>query len=115
MVRMLISEYLRDAGYQVVEAGSADEALECLRSSHAVSLVFSDVRMPGSLNGLELAQRVGLLYPGLPVLLASGHLFGNEAGDALLFSKPYVLDEVAAKIRSLIGDSETGDPAPARA
>src|ERR1700722_2890400 len=77
LIRFVISEYLRDVGFQVVEAGSADEALEYLGTLNEVALVFSDVRMPGSLDGIELSQRVRLLYPYLPMILASGHLLAG--------------------------------------
>ncbi|MDA6490278.1 response regulator, partial [Escherichia coli] len=55
LVRYVICDYLRDCGFHVIEAGTADEALEYLRSHNDVVLVFSDVRMPGSLDGIGLS------------------------------------------------------------
>jgi CheY-like chemotaxis protein len=106
LIRMVVSEYLREEGYHVIEAGSADEALDYLRTANPVDLVFSDVKMPGSMEGVELAQRLKGLYPDLPVILASGHLLPGDAGDTPLFSKPYVLADVAAKVSALIGGTD---------
>ena len=108
MVRMVIADHLRDAGYQVVEAGAADEALQYLRTSNNVRLVFSDVRMPGSMDGLGLARQVRLLWPDMPFILASGHLLTGDADDIPLISKPYDLDAVTAKIRDLLSDADHG-------
>ncbi len=102
LVRMIVAEYLREAGYQVVEAGNADEALEYLRTQNPVELVFSDVRMPGSLDGLEFARQARRLYPDLPVILASGDLPPGEAGERPFLPKPYILGEVEAKIRRIL-------------
>jgi CheY-like chemotaxis protein len=104
LIRMVVADYLRDWGYHVLEAGSADEALEYLRRFDQIDLMFSDVRMPGSMEGLELAQQVRVLYPQLPVILASGHLCPAEAGDTPLLSKPYDLSEVAKKVHALLGE-----------
>lgn len=108
LVRVIIADHLRDAGYVVVEAGGADEALEYLSTSNDVRLVFSDVRMPGSMDGLEFARQVRRLFPNMPIILASGHLLTGDADDIPLFSKPYRLDAVTAKIRALLGAAEHG-------
>src|ERR1700710_1599105 len=79
LIRLAVADHLRDSGYQVVEASNADEALEYLQGPNNVSLVFSDVRMPGTMDGLKLAQRIRESYPALSVILASGHLLPEEA------------------------------------
>ena len=59
LVRMVIAEELRDAGYTVIEANSADEALDLLRHGEVdVQVIFSDVRMPGTIDGAMLARIV---------------------------------------------------------
>ena len=70
---MLGIDSLEDAGFEVVDAGSADEALAILERSPAVRLVFTDIDMPGSMNGLELAELVHRRWPNVKLLVTSGH------------------------------------------
>lgn len=65
LVRMTIADYLRECGFQVAEAGSADEALSILNSEMPVDLVFSDVQMPGTMNGFGLAHWIRQHRPDL--------------------------------------------------
>lgn len=71
-LRMALCEDLRAAGLSVVEAASADEALDCLRSGLLVEVVFSDIQMPGRVDGIGLARRLRLERPDLTVILTSG-------------------------------------------
>jgi CheY-like chemotaxis protein len=70
--RMGASYMFSDAGYRVHEAGSADEALQFLESTADVGLVFTDVSMPGSMSGADLAHRVAERWPGIGIILTSG-------------------------------------------
>lgn len=54
LIRAPLAEHLREAGFNVIEANTADEAWSCLQTGMPVDLVFSDIRMPGSMDGLEL-------------------------------------------------------------
>ncbi len=63
MVRMPIAEYLRDCGYNVLEAADASEAIATMRAERSVSLVFSDIRMPGKMDGFGLAEWFQSHYP----------------------------------------------------
>ena len=69
MVRMSGVMMLEDAGYEVLEAASADEAMELLKHAPEVRLMFSDVDMPGSMNGVELATAVNDRWPNIRLLL----------------------------------------------
>jgi CheY-like chemotaxis protein len=70
LLRLIISEYLRDCGYRVVEAANADEAVLVLGHQHlAVDILFSDIDMPGSMDGFGLAQWTRSNRPGLEVIL----------------------------------------------
>jgi len=107
LVRMPIAEYLRDCGYNVLEADDASEAVSLIDGGHDVDLVFSDIRMPGLMDGLELARWVRRTHPGLPVLLTSGYT-GNRAlerelGQGRLIGKPYSQAQVARHIQALLG------------
>jgi CheY-like chemotaxis protein len=106
LVRLTIADYLRGAGYAVFEAANAAEAAAVFASGERVDIVFTDVQMPGAMDGLMLARWVQENYPGTPVLITSGK--GDAAfssgviADGAFFSKPYRLEAVANRIRSLL-------------
>lgn len=109
LVRMVIAEELRDRGYAVIEAASADEAAAILRAGMAVDLVFTDVAMPGRLDGLALAELVRADHPTLKIVITSGHLSpGDERrskADAFL-PKPYLLGTAADRIGGILAESD---------
>ena len=72
-IRSMIAEFLRDAGFDVLEAGSADEAMAHFEAGAEIDLLFSDVRMPGSMDGRELATKVKGKWPSTHVVLTSGY------------------------------------------
>lgn len=72
LVRALIADEMRQLGWQVIEVGTADEAVEIVRSPIELDLVLTDVHMPGSLDGLDLADRVREQRPGIKVAVMSG-------------------------------------------
>jgi CheY-like chemotaxis protein len=104
MVRMPIAEYLRDCGYRVLEAGSAREAIATMDGEGSVNVVFSDVRMPGNMDGFGLAEWFRSHHPDVPVLLTSGYHDGRPAflpGGGLI-EKPYSQTHVARRIAALL-------------
>jgi two-component system, response regulator PdtaR len=103
LIRMMIADALRYAGCAVVEAASADEAVDVLRTTADVGLVFSDMRMPGYMDGVALAQLVRSQYPAVKVVLSSGQLSVDWAEHDGFFRKPYDLARVTKHIKSLIG------------
>ncbi len=108
LVRVTVAGYLRDAGYKVIEAADAGEAREVFASGEAVGVVFTDVQMPGAMDGLRLARWIREHYPRTEVLVTSGKVddavsSGLIARDAF-FSKPYRLEAVAARIRASVTD-----------
>ena len=101
-VAALVSEMLRQLGYEVTRAASAAAALGALADGRAVDLVFSDVMMPGGMNGVELAREIQKRRGDVPILLTSGYSgaavhAAKEAGVRIL-SKPYRIDELAAAL-----------------
>jgi len=72
LVRLTIADHLRGAGYIVFEAPNAAEAAAVFASGERVDVVFTDVQMPGAMDGLMLARWVQEHYPGTPVLITSG-------------------------------------------
>jgi CheY-like chemotaxis protein len=107
MVRLMVADDLRDAGFVVIEAANADEALTVLRSSAPVDLVLTDIRMPGSLDGLALASAVRETWPDLKIIVASGDFPARprpEIVDAT-FSKPYDIPRLIRRIKELLSGS----------
>lgn len=102
MVRTAIAEALRAAGLQVIEAASGDEAWNFLLSGSHVDIIFSDVQMPGSIDGVSLAKRVKENYPAITVILTSGGPLSDPAAYPHFFAKPYRLANVVAMITSLL-------------
>src|SRR5512139_614094 len=72
LVRTVLAAYLRECGFDVVEAGSADEAIRVLEAGIRVDIVFSDVNMPGSMDGFGLARWLRRERPGLKIILTTG-------------------------------------------
>jgi CheY-like chemotaxis protein len=107
LVRMVIADYLRECGYRVIEAGSAEEAITVLTSPEPVDIVFSDVQMPGEMDGFGLATWVRRNQPWLKVLLTSGNArAATTAGDLCeegpLEQKPYHPQTILTRIQQLL-------------
>jgi two-component system, response regulator PdtaR len=108
MVRLVGSDALSDAGYSVVEAETADEAVKLLEEEGGdVHLLFTDIRMPGSMNGLELADLVHQRWPGIRILLTSGDTYPSQEqipDDGAFLQKPYRVDALRSEVKRLICD-----------
>ena len=108
LVRFAIADYLRNACYAVIEAENAAEALEVFASCERVDVVFTDVQMPGAMDGLMLVLWVYEHHPDIQVLVTSGKgdaaLSSGLIADGAFFAKPYRLEAVAARIHSLVED-----------
>jgi CheY-like chemotaxis protein len=109
IVRMTIAQYLRDCGYRVIEANNADEAIAALKTDARIDVLFTDVQMPGSLNGFGLAQWVRRERPGIRVIITSGVARASEQArdlceDGPLLAKPYHPEELERRIRMLLAN-----------
>lgn len=100
----MVSEFLRDHGYGVIEAADAAEALAAFEAGSPIDVVFSDVQMPGSMDGAMLADVVRLRYR-LPILLTTGDYARAAAlsltDTVMLLPKPYVLEDVVRHLEAL--------------
>jgi two-component system, response regulator PdtaR len=103
LVRLVVADRLRSEGMRVIEAKSGDEALWLFASTDRIDLVVTDIRMPGTIDGVTLAQFAKKEYR-LPVILASAHyeaLLPTGIADAF-FAKPYDMDRIFAAVVHLL-------------
>ena len=102
LVRMVVADHLRDVGHTVIEAASANEAIEALRIRSDIGVVLTDVRMPGAMDGLGLAKHIRTEYPIIKIILSSDHLRDLDWTDFDGFlPKPYELADLVRKIKTL--------------
>lgn len=111
LIRLVASQVLQDEGFEVVEAWSGDEAARLLDGPDSFDILFTDVQMPGTLDGLDLALHARRRCPGIPVLVVSGyaaHLVTRLRvldPAATFIGKPHSLDEVVIAVRRLTAAS----------
>jgi CheY-like chemotaxis protein len=109
VVRLTARAMLVSLGHEVHEAAGGDEAHAWLQAGHAVDLIFTDLMMPGGLDGLSLLRAARALRPGVATLLSSGWAdeahageAGRREGDAFLL-KPYTLADLTRAIGRALG------------
>jgi CheY-like chemotaxis protein len=107
LIRMAVADYLRECGYNVVEASDAHEAIEVMTSDVAVDVAFSDIAMPGSLDGFGLAQWIRRERPDIKVVLSAGvarsaRAAGELCEDGPTLAKPYDHADLERRIRALL-------------
>ena len=106
LVRMHGCDVLESAGFEVLEADSADEAVKVLEEHDDVHLLFSDIDMPGSMDGLELAALVHSRWPRIGLLMTSGHRRPETSAipqDGRFLAKPWREGAVIENVRNILG------------
>ena len=107
LIRSGVADFLRECGWRVLEAASAAEAIEILESGAPIELVFSDIQMPGAMDGFGLGRWVREHRPGVRVILTSGVIGASDAATALCdegpIAKPYDYQHLAERIRHHLG------------
>lgn len=106
MLRMRAVDIVEDAGFHSVEAINADEAMSILESRSDISLLFTDIQMPGSMDGLKLAHTVHDRWPGIKIILVSGQVKPSDAErpvDSRFFGKPLGVQQMIAELQSMVG------------
>jgi CheY-like chemotaxis protein len=105
LISLMVSQALSDVGFDVHEVATADEALNYIGGGGAVDVLFTDINLPGSMTGAELAQRVRALRPELPVVYASGRYRGDDlpgrVPDSVFVPKPYDPDLLCGILTAL--------------
>jgi PAS domain S-box-containing protein len=106
-VRLLVTELLSELGYETIEAGNAQAAIPVLESPRRIDLLITDIGLPGGTNGRQLAEIARRRRDTMPILMITGYA-GATAGSSMLgpgmdlIAKPFQLDALAAKIKSMV-------------
>jgi CheY-like chemotaxis protein len=106
LLRMRTVDMVEDAGFASIEAVDADEAVAILESRSDIALLFTDIQMPGSMDGLRLAHAVHERWPPIKIILVSGQLRPANIdipADSRFFGKPLEAGEMIVEMRSMIG------------
>ena len=107
VLRMRAVDIVEDAGFTAVEAVNADEALSILEARSDIALLFSDIQMPGSMDGLKLAHAVHERWPSIKIILVSGHINVSDMDkptDSLFFGKPLDVKKMIVELQAMVGD-----------
>jgi CheY-like chemotaxis protein len=105
LIRVLIVDYLKDVGFEVIEAVNGAHALAVIDQTERIDAVFTDVHMPGNMDGHALAGWLQRHWPDVPVLITSGidvPKIGSSGRHRRFIAKPYALSEVERHIRELL-------------
>ncbi|MBR1216178.1 response regulator [Bradyrhizobium sp. JYMT SZCCT0180] len=101
LIRELVSEELEEAGFTVVTAKDADQAISILEARQDIHLVFTDIDMPGSMDGMKLAATVRDRWPPVHIIITTGKVRPLEIpANALFIPKPYVCQAVVLAMRT---------------
>lgn len=112
-LRSVTGMMLEHLGYRVLKAGDAKEALAILEKDEGIDVLFTDIDMPGGMNGIELAEKAKSIYPDLTILIASGYDDWDGSAEATatvqdfpFLSKPYTAQEADATIKKLLSQKD---------
>jgi CheY-like chemotaxis protein len=105
LVRFDAAETLRDAGYVVIEADDAEEALALINARDDIALLFTDINMPGHMDGVQLARRAHDRHPAICLLLTSGQVRPTKREipvDGVFLAKPYSPNDMTRAVSRLL-------------
>ena len=106
LIRLTLSEVLADEGYDVLEAETGDAALALLENDMNISVLLTDIQLPGSMDGRALVQHVRQTLPDLPVIYMTGRpdsMTGQTTGAREMYvAKPYLPSDICAAVRRMI-------------
>jgi two-component sensor histidine kinase/CheY-like chemotaxis protein len=107
VLRMRAVDIVEDAGFTPVEAVNADEAIAILESRSDIDLLFTDIQMPGSMDGLKLAHAVHDRWPSIKIILVSGQVKPSDAerpADSRFFGKPLGVGQMISELQAMVGE-----------
>src|SRR3954449_9039671 len=105
LLRMNAADMIAAAGFEVIEAANADEAIAILENRRDITVVFTDIQMPGSMDGLKLARAVRGRWPPIKIVATSGQVNITDADlpeGGRFLAKPYSSFQIASLLRELI-------------
>ena len=106
MLRMRAVDIVEDAGFAPIEAVNADEAIHILESRDDIAVLFTDIQMPGSMDGLRLAHVAHTRWPHIKIILVSGQIAVTEADkpeDSKFFPKPLEIQQMILELQEMVG------------
>lgn len=109
LIRMEAIDMMEEAGFRVFDAGSADQAVALMERHKEIGILFTDVDMPGSMNGLGLAAHVRTHWPRVFIVIASGVINIDKAAlpeGCSVYPKPYPTNQILAELRRVACASE---------
>jgi two-component sensor histidine kinase/CheY-like chemotaxis protein len=107
VLRMRAVDIVEDAGFTSVEAANADQAIAILESRSDIDLLFTDIQMPGSMDGLKLAHAVHDRWPAIKIILVSGQVKPSDAerpADSRFFGKPLGIEQMINELQTMVGE-----------
>lgn len=105
LVRLVAVEMVEEAGFRTIEAAHAQEALKLLDQRQDIALIFSDIDMPGPMNGYDLAHEVTRRWPPIGIVLTSGVTPRDSSQvppNGVFLNKPYLADDLEAALKRLM-------------
>ena len=108
LLRLDTVTLLNEEGFEAVEAGNADEAIQVLQSRNDIQIVFTDIQMPGSMDGIRLAHYVRKRWPPIQIIMTSGRtdIRNTDIPDrGLFFPKPFAPTALISALRQFIRDT----------
>lgn len=105
LIRMDVADQLRDEGFEVLEASTADEAIAILENNDSIGILFTDIDMPGSMDGLKLSAAVRDRWPPIKIVVTSGHRIVDITDlpdGSVFYSKPYDHGVITAAMHGLM-------------
>ena len=112
IIRMGAVELVLSAGYEALQARDADEAIRILESRSEIDLVFTDVQMPGTMDGIRLSHYIRERWPPVKLILASGNAILEESSlptGAGFFPKPYLDNAIVEAMARLLAEPGEGE------
>jgi CheY-like chemotaxis protein len=109
ILRMRAVDIVEDAGFRSVEAVNADEAISILECRSDISLLFTDIQMPGSIDGLKLAHAVQERWPSIKIILVSGQVKPSDAErpeNSRFLGKPLGVEQMITELQTMVGAGE---------
>ena len=108
LIRIGAVSPIEDAGFTVYEAASADEAISLMEQHREIRLIFTDINMPGSMDGIKLAHYVRERWPPVEIIVTSGQIKPRSEdlpSDAVFIGKPYRSRDIAHKISEMLAEA----------